>query len=85
MKITKIGHCCLLIEVEGSRILTDPGSFTVEDLVTDNIDVILITHEHADHLHIDSVKKIVEVNPKVQIFSNSSVVYTFVFIEYCQY
>jgi L-ascorbate metabolism protein UlaG (beta-lactamase superfamily) len=73
MKITKIGHCCLLIEVEEKRILTDPGSFTVEDLVTDNIDIVLITHEHADHLHIDSVKKIVEGNPAVQIFSNSGV------------
>jgi L-ascorbate metabolism protein UlaG (beta-lactamase superfamily) len=73
MKITKLGHCCLLIEVEGRRILTDPGSFTIEELVTDSIDIVLITHEHADHLHIDSVKKIVEANPTVQIFSNSSV------------
>jgi L-ascorbate metabolism protein UlaG (beta-lactamase superfamily) len=73
MKITKIGHCCLLIEVEGKRILTDPGSFTVEGLMTENIDIVLITHEHADHLHIDSVKKIIEASPAVQIFSNSSV------------
>lgn len=73
MKITKIGHCCLLIEVAGKRILTDPGSFTIDTLVIDNIDIVLITHEHADHLHIESLKKIVEANPSVQIFTNSSV------------
>lgn len=28
MKITKLGHCCLLIEIRGTRFLTDPGSYT---------------------------------------------------------
>ena len=28
MKITKYGHCCLLIEVENKRVLTDPGAFS---------------------------------------------------------
>src|SRR3989338_6362300 len=26
MKITKLGHCCLLIEEKGVKILTDPGA-----------------------------------------------------------
>ena len=73
MKITKIGHCCLLIEVEGKRIITDPGSFTVDELITEDIDVVLITHEHADHLHIESVQKIVKSNPHVVVVTNSGV------------
>ncbi len=28
MKIKKIGHCCLIIETKGVRIMTDPGTFT---------------------------------------------------------
>ena len=28
MKITKLGHCCLVIEEKGLKILTDPGSYT---------------------------------------------------------
>ena len=28
MKIKKIGHCCLIIETKGIRIMTDPGTFT---------------------------------------------------------
>ncbi len=73
MKITKIGHCCLLVEVNGLRILTDPGTYnsSVDDL--ENIDLILITHEHSDHLHIDSVKALLANNPNVKIITNSSV------------
>jgi len=47
MKITKIGHCCLLIEVDGKRVMTDPGGFTVSDHVLDDIDVIVRRPGHA--------------------------------------
>lgn len=74
MKITKLGHCCLLIETKGKRILTDPGSYTVEEhSKIENIDYILFTHEHQDHYHIESLKVILEKNPQVLIYSNSSV------------
>jgi L-ascorbate metabolism protein UlaG (beta-lactamase superfamily) len=74
MKITKLGHCCLLIEEHGIKILTDPGFFTVEEqqAVTD-ISVLLITHEHADHLHVESVQKIAVNNPGIKIITNGSV------------
>ncbi len=76
MKITKFGHCCMLVEEKGSgdtlRVLTDPGSYTETQNEITNIDVVLITHEHGDHLHIDSVKKILEKN-KPLIITNSSV------------
>lgn len=74
MKITKLGHCALVLEDKGIKILTDPGNFTIEaqEKVT-NIDVILITHEHADHMHIDSVKALVKTNPGATVVSNASV------------
>ena len=57
MKITKFGHCCLLIEEKGIRILTDPGMFSIryQNNVRD-IDIILITHDHQDHNNIKAVK-----------------------------
>jgi len=74
MQITKLGHCCLLIETKGKRILTDPGNFTIDaqTKLTD-IDYILYTHEHPDHFHIESLKVILEKNLNAQIFSNDSV------------
>jgi L-ascorbate metabolism protein UlaG (beta-lactamase superfamily) len=72
MKITKYGHCCLLIEVKGVRILTDPGNYNVTPDV-EGIDVILITHEHQDHLHIESLQIVLSKNPEAKIFSHAGV------------
>lgn len=73
MKITKFGQCCLLIETGGKRILTDPGRFSVTQNEVTNIDIILITHEHADHLHTESLETILKNNPQVEIITNEGV------------
>lgn len=72
MKITKFGHCCLLIEEQGLKILTDPGNYNKTPDIT-GVDVILITHEHSDHLHIDSLKIVLQNNPQAKIITNASV------------
>ncbi len=74
MKINKLGHCCLLIETKGKRILTDPGSYTVESHSNlENIDYVLFTHEHQDHYHVESLKLILSKNPQAAVYANSSV------------
>lgn len=73
MKITKIGHCCLLIEEAGFRILTDPGIYSTGQNDAENIDIILITHEHGDHLHIESLKTVLAKNPNAKVITNGSV------------
>lgn len=73
MRVTKLGHCCLLIEEQGLRVLTDPGSYSTAQNKTDRIDIVLITHEHPDHLHIDSLKIVLKNNPQAQVFTNSAV------------
>ncbi len=74
MKITKLGHCCLVIETNGKRAMTDPGSYTVSEQVKEkNLDLIIITHEHGDHIHTDSLKEIIKNNPQAQIITNEGV------------
>ncbi len=73
MKITKLGHCCLIIEIDGVRFLTDPGNYTTAQEKAESIDAIVISHEHGDHLHIESLKTVLLNNPKAQIISNASV------------
>ena len=76
MKVRKFGHCCLLIEEKGIKILTDPGAYTDLDVVvrgSKDVDVILITHEHADHIHVPSLKRLLEDNTDVRIITNKGV------------
>lgn len=73
MKITKLGHCCLVVEVNGVRIMTDPGAWSTLQNEATNIDYIFITHEHQDHFHLESLKIVLKNNPKAKIVTNTSV------------
>lgn len=54
--------------------MTDPGSYTVNEQSREqSIDFILITHEHGDHLHIESVKNILKNSPGAKIVTNGGV------------
>src|SRR3989344_3740296 len=73
MKLTKLGHCCLLIEINGIRFLTDPGNYTTAQNEVKNLHCIVISHEHTDHLHIESLKTVLKNNPQAQVICNASV------------
>lgn len=73
MKLTKFGHACFLVEEKSVRILFDPGNFSTLQDGVQSLDLILITHEHADHCDPQSIKDILKNNPAVKIFTNSSV------------
>jgi len=73
MQVTKLGHCCLLIKVEGLNILTDPGSYSDTQNGLKDINMVLITHQHGDHLHIESLKEVLKNNPKAKVYTNNGV------------
>jgi L-ascorbate metabolism protein UlaG (beta-lactamase superfamily) len=73
MKITKLGHCCLLIEEQGVRVLTDPGNYSTSQNDVKELDLIIITHEHPDHLHLESLKQVLVNNSNVPIITNTAV------------
>jgi len=74
MKIKKLGHCCFVTEPkEGIRIMTDPGAFSTMQVEEKNISAVLFTHEHQDHLHIDSLKKVLANNSKAIVITNTAV------------
>lgn len=73
MKISKLGHCCLLIEAGAVKIITDPGGWTDYPDSLAGIDLCLITHEHSDHLHLEALKSIMQQNPGIKIITNNAV------------
>jgi L-ascorbate metabolism protein UlaG (beta-lactamase superfamily) len=69
MRITHLGHACLLVEVGGQRILVDPGTFASRFAGVDGLDVILVTHQHADHLDLQRLPALLELNPQARLYA----------------
>lgn len=70
MIIRKFLHSCILIESKGQKLLIDPGSFCFiegklkpEEIPTP--DIILLTHEHADHYYPEALSKISRPGTKI--------------------
>ncbi len=63
----------MVIETGGLKIMTDPGSFSVGQENETGVNYILITHEHADHVHVESLKKVLANNVDVKIITNNAV------------
>lgn len=73
MKITKYAHCCLLLEFNGAKILTDLGSWNSEIPEVSDLNAILITHEHADHFDIEKLKTLLSKNPQAKLITHAAV------------
>lgn len=72
MKIQKFLHSCLLIEEAGERLVVDPGGWSSPVKDIGGVNVIVITHEHQDHLNIDKIKEFLSLNAAT-IVSNPGV------------
>lgn len=68
MRITHLGHACLLVEIADRRILIDPGAFAGDFLGVRDLDAILITHQHPDHLDRVRLPELVRANGEVPIW-----------------
>ena len=56
MRLTKFGHACVRLEHAGQVLVLDPGSWTEPEAV-DGATAVLVTHQHADHLSLDNLRR----------------------------
>ena len=73
MRITKLEHATLVVEEGGHRLVIDPGGLTNPILGLEGVQVIVITHEHADHWTADQLRRILEINRNVVVFGPEGV------------
>jgi L-ascorbate metabolism protein UlaG (beta-lactamase superfamily) len=67
-RITYVGHATLLLEIAGTRLLTDPllsrrvthlwRTVPLPPAPLERLDAVLISHLHGDHLHLPSLRRL---------------------------
>lgn len=72
MLLTKLGHSCVRLEKDDSRLVIDPGVWAGPDVLA-GARAILITHEHPDHLDEGAVRAALAADPGLQLWANETV------------
>ena len=58
LKITFVGHGTLMLQTENTVIHIDPVGREADYATMPKGDIILVTHEHSDHLDVDAIREV---------------------------
>lgn len=76
--IRRLTHSCLLVTGDNGTVMLDPDQFTWTSGVVDlesigDVQRVLVTHEHGDHMHPDFIKWVRDRGTDVTIHGNPRV------------
>jgi L-ascorbate metabolism protein UlaG (beta-lactamase superfamily) len=69
MRITHLGHACLLVETDRSRLLVDPGTYSTGFESLAGIDAVVLTHQHPDHVDTHRLPGLLRSNDGVELLA----------------
>jgi L-ascorbate metabolism protein UlaG (beta-lactamase superfamily) len=73
MRITHLGHAAVLAETDDARILIDPGNVSDSWHSLTDLDAVLVTHQHPDHLDPDNLPALAAANASTAILVEPSI------------
>ena len=72
MRLTKYTHACVRLERDGEAVVIDPGVVS-EAEAYQGVSAVLVTHEHADHVNLELLPRVVEQNPGLTVYAVAAV------------
>jgi L-ascorbate metabolism protein UlaG (beta-lactamase superfamily) len=69
MRLTHFGHACLLVEAAGTRLLIDPGVYSDDFTSLTDLDAVLVTHQHPDHVDSERLPALLAANPRAALLA----------------
>jgi L-ascorbate metabolism protein UlaG (beta-lactamase superfamily) len=71
ISLTHFGHACVLLDIDRgesrTRILVDPGTYSVGFEGARDLDAVMVTHAHPDHVDLQRLPGLMAVNPKARL------------------
>jgi L-ascorbate metabolism protein UlaG (beta-lactamase superfamily) len=73
MRITHLGHAAVLAETDSARILIDPGNVSDAWHSLTDLDAILVTHQHPDHVDPQNLPYLLAANESTLVLVEPSI------------
>lgn len=73
MQITHLGHAAVFVETDDARILIDPGNFSDAWHSLTDLDAVLVTHQHPDHLDPENLPALLAKNSSAIVLVEPSI------------